>query len=122
MPERKISRVDPWALLGLARRAGSVQVGVGPARESLRAGTAHLVICASDGSDGQRRKVEALAAAREIPTLSGPDRAELGRLVGSVPVTAVAVTDAALAERIRTGVAEGETDGPSIPPISGGKR
>jgi ribosomal protein L7Ae-like RNA K-turn-binding protein len=122
MPERKISRADAWALLGLARRAGSVQVGVGPAREALRAGTAHLVICASDGSDGQRRKVEALAAAREIPTLSGPDRAELGRVVGSVPVTAVAVTDAVLAGRIRAGAAEGETGGPSIPPISGGKR
>jgi ribosomal protein L7Ae-like RNA K-turn-binding protein len=122
MPERTISRADAWALLGLARRAGSVQVGVGPAREALRDGTAHLLICAPDGSHGQRRKVEALATAREIPMLSGPNRAELGRLVGAVPVTAVAVTDAALAGRILAVAAEGKTDGPSIPPISGGKR
>lgn len=122
MPETTISRADAWALLGLARRAGSVQVGVGSAREALRAGSAHLIICASDGSDVQRRKVEALAAAREIPALPGPERAELGRLVGSVPVTAVAVTDAALAGEILARAAEGMTAGPSSSPSTGGKR
>ncbi len=118
--EKTISRTDAWALLGLARRAGSVQVGVGPAREALRAGAAHLVVCATDGSDAQRRKVEALATAREIPVLSGPDRAELGRLVGSVPVTAIAVTDAALAKEILTRAAEGPMAMLAVPPSTGG--
>jgi ribosomal protein L7Ae-like RNA K-turn-binding protein len=95
-------------------------VGVGPAREALRAGAARLVVCATDGSDAQRRKVEALATAREIPVLSGPDRAELGRLVGSVPVTAVAVTDAALAKEILTRAAEGPMAMLAVPPSTGG--
>jgi ribosomal protein L7Ae-like RNA K-turn-binding protein len=93
---------------------------VGPAREALRAGAAHLVVCATDGSDAQRRKVEALATAREIPVLSGPDRAELGRLVGSVPVTAIAVTDAALAKEILTRAAEGPMAMLAVPPSTGG--
>lgn len=95
-------------------------MGVGPAREALRAGSARLLVCATDASEAQRRKVEALAAAREIPVLSGPDRAELGRMVGSVPATAVAVTDAALAKEILARAAEGPMASLAVPPSTGG--
>ena len=91
---------DPWALLGLARRAGAVQVGVERAREALRLGEATLIVVAADAAPGQRRKVEALALAREVPILIGPEREELGRMLGVSELSAVALTDSRFAERL----------------------
>lgn len=84
-------------------------------REALRAGEGRLVIYARDASPAQRRKVEALQVARDVPGMEGPDRVELGRLVGAPPLSALVVTDAALASRIRDLAAQASPDG------SGGK-
>ena len=95
---QKKKESDPWALLGLARRAGAVQVGTERVREALRLGEARLIIVAVDAAPGQRRKVEALAVAREIPVLVGPEREKLGGMLGVFELSAVAVTDARFAE------------------------
>jgi len=92
---------DPWALLGMARRAGAVQVGVERAREALRMGEATLIVVAADAAPGQRRKVEALASARDVPVLVGPEREELGRMLGVSELSALALTDSRFADRLR---------------------
>ena len=99
-------RSDAWALLGIARRAGAVQVGVERTRLALRAGDAHLVVSASDAAPGQVRKAEALASARGVPVLQGPDRSELGRILGAEACSAAAVTDERFASELRTRLAE----------------
>jgi ribosomal protein L7Ae-like RNA K-turn-binding protein len=90
-------RSDAWALLGIARRAGAVQVGVERSREAVRSGEARLVVSAADAAPGQVKKVVALARAREVPVLDGPSRRELGGLVGVAECSALVVTDDRLA-------------------------
>lgn len=92
-------------LLGLARRAGRIMPGVPAVRRSVRTGTARLVVTAADAAPGQLAKVEVAARRNGVPVRSAFGRATLGAAVGCGPTTAVAVTDAGLAERIRTGLA-----------------
>ena len=84
--------------------------GVGPARDALRAGRARLVVVATDGAAGQREKVEPLARHRSVPVLELAARAELGAAIGTPPITALAVTDASLAEAIRASARTDETN------------
>ena len=90
----------------MARRAGAVEAGTDACRAAVREGRAALVILAADSAEGQRRKVENLSRAREVRILTGPSRAELGRRVGMGPVSAVAVTDETMANKILVDVAE----------------
>ena len=87
----------------MARRAGAVEGGTEACRTAIREGRAALVVLASDAAEGQRRKVEALARAREVRILVGPTRAGLGQRVGMGPLSAVAVTDQAMANKIVVG-------------------
>ena len=66
-------------------------------REALRAGEAHLVILARDGSPTQMKKITGILAHREVPTIATWTQAELGRALGSRPVSAVARTQPAFA-------------------------
>jgi ribosomal protein L7Ae-like RNA K-turn-binding protein len=91
---------DALGLLGLARRAGALETGTSSVRTALRVGRAHLVVVASDAAEGQAGKVIRLARARERPVRRFESRVLLGRILGAPPLTAVAVTDAGLAEEI----------------------
>lgn len=89
-------------LLGLAARAGAVVPGTERAREAVRAGEAKLVLVAVDASDNSRDKILPLLRVRGVPHLVRFDRAALGAAVGRGPLSAVAVTGAPLAERLKT--------------------
>lgn len=84
-------------LLGLGLRAGTVVVGVDGARAVLQRGDAALVVMAEDASARARGKVAALAAAKRIPTVSGPAAEEIGRRLGRPPVMVAVVRDRRLA-------------------------
>jgi ribosomal protein L7Ae-like RNA K-turn-binding protein len=71
--------------------------GTGPVREALRAGEASLVLLARDASPTQTKKITGILAHREIPSIVYGTKAELGQALGSGPVTAVALTQSALA-------------------------
>jgi len=88
------------SLLGLARRAGAVELGVASARQAVRDGRARLVILARDAAPTQLAKVERLAKAREVPLLRVDEAAVLGSAVGMGPVAAVAVTRRTFARAI----------------------
>lgn len=87
-------------LLGLARRAGALEAGTSAVREALRSGRARLVLVAADAAEGQRRKLAGLLARGSVPVRVYGDRASLGAAIGTSPVSALAVTDRALAALI----------------------
>jgi ribosomal protein L7Ae-like RNA K-turn-binding protein len=92
-----------FGLLGLARRAGGVVPGTEATRQAIRDGEARLVLLAADASSAQIDKVQRTLAGRpEVPHAVVGDRSTLGAALGQAPVTAVAVTHAALAARMKT--------------------
>ena len=88
-------------LLGLATRAGATIPGTERVRESIRSGTACLVLMAEDLTDTGRDKLVPVMEGRGIPHLVRFTRAELGGAVGRGPLAAVAVTDRGIAERLK---------------------
>jgi len=89
-----------YGLLGLARRAGGAVPGTEAVREAVREGRARLVLLAADASPAQLDKVERTLAGRPAPRVSFGDRSGLGAALGRRPISAVAVTQASLAQRI----------------------
>lgn len=100
-------------LLGLARRAGGVAAGTAAVRESVRDGSARLIVMAGDASSVQLKKIRSTIHNRTIPQVILGDRNTLGAAVGSAPLAAVAVTNEALADRLlRTIDASSDTKHP----------
>jgi ribosomal protein L7Ae-like RNA K-turn-binding protein len=93
-------RSDPLGMLGLARRAGALRLGVGAVRIGVRDGEIDLVILAADGADGQLDKARKLASHREVPVRWVRSRVELGAAVGEGPLTAVGVRGVSFAEML----------------------
>jgi ribosomal protein L7Ae-like RNA K-turn-binding protein len=89
-----------YQLLGLARRAGAVVPGASAVREAVRSGEAKLVLPAGDASIARLDKVRRIVERCSVPQASLGDRAGLGAAVGKGPISAVAVTSAALADRV----------------------
>jgi ribosomal protein L7Ae-like RNA K-turn-binding protein len=97
-PKRKTRNGDALGFLGLARRAGAVVPGVDGVRRAVKAGEAAMVLIARDAAAGQVAKVEGVLRHHPVPVRWVPDRATLGRAVGSGPLTVVAITDRSFAE------------------------
>jgi ribosomal protein L7Ae-like RNA K-turn-binding protein len=95
-----------YRLLGLARRAGAIAYGTEAVRDALRSGHAELVVFAGDASPAQLDKVRRTLRNRSVPQASLGDRAALGAAVGVAPVSALAVTSASFADRVRAELGE----------------
>jgi ribosomal protein L7Ae-like RNA K-turn-binding protein len=89
------------SLLGLAARAGAVAAGTERVREAARAGRLRYVILAADAAGNARSKLLPLLAARGVPVVEAFDRADLGAAVGRSSLSAVGLTDASFAARVR---------------------
>ena len=100
MTERPSQASDVLGLLGLAKRAGAVAAGTERAKQSLAAHAAKLVVVARDASPVQRQKLEGLIRRGAVPRVVLGDRVALGAAVGAPPLSALAVTDARLAEQV----------------------
>ena len=87
-------------MLGLAMRAGAVARGTDATRRAIQDGSASLVLMARDASEVQREKVLRLLRHRDTPRAVVGSRAELGAAVGTVPLSAVAVTAESLAAQV----------------------
>ena len=90
------------SLLGLARRAGKVQLGHDPVLESLRCGRARLVLLAADLSPHTSKGILYAAQQEDVPIYTLHQTvddmgAALGKRVG-----AVAVEDAGFAKKLKT--------------------
>ncbi len=87
-------------LLGLARRAGVVVIGTEAVRRSLQRGELGVVVLAADRSRRVEDKVGQLARYRGVPIITGPEAAELGRILGKGPVGSAGVRRGELARGI----------------------
>ncbi|MBI4408898.1 MAG: ribosomal L7Ae/L30e/S12e/Gadd45 family protein [Gemmatimonadetes bacterium] len=88
-------------LLGLAARAGALVAGTERVREAVRAGRAAYVVVAADASANSRGKLLPLLTARGVPHAVALDRHALGSAVGRGPLSAIGLTDASFAGRVR---------------------
>jgi predicted RNA-binding protein YlxR (DUF448 family)/ribosomal protein L30E len=95
--ERLLTR-RALATLGLARRAGQVALGFEQVRQALRAGSAAVLVAASDGAADGRRKLRRLAP--DLPLIVAFSSVELGAALGRDSVVHVAVAPGGLAQRL----------------------
>ncbi len=81
--------------LGLARRAGKLEVGGQLCEEAIRAGRVKLVFLCSDMSENSRKKLHAAMLAREVPYIALPlTKDELAAKLGKKSfAVAAALTD-----------------------------
>ena len=89
------------SLLGLAKKAGRLEVGEEPVGSAARAHDARLILLASDAADNARRRAENLVNGRRTLLLELPfDRAELGGALGLGACAMAAVTDLGFAGKL----------------------
>lgn len=86
-------------LIGLARRAGQLVRGHEKVMTEIGRGRAGLVVQAADGSEGGRRKVSALARARDVPVIRVLSSAELNQALAGDYVHC-AIAPGPLAQRL----------------------
>lgn len=89
-----------FGYLGLAARAGAVVAGTQNVRDAGRRGRLELALVAGDASSNSRDKLEPLFRARGIPFLVWSDREGLGAALGRGYLSAVGITDAAMARQV----------------------
>jgi hypothetical protein len=85
-------------LIGLARRAGEVQIGFAQVERLLAAGAAGLLLGAADGSADGRRKLRAVAP--DVPERAELTAAELGAAFGRDQLVHVALRKGKLADAV----------------------
>ncbi len=78
--------------------------GTGAVRDAVRSGKARFVLFAQDASPAQIEKVKGLLRHGSLPWGAFGTQDELGHAVGSAPLSAIAVTKKAFAERLQAGV------------------
>lgn len=86
-------------MLGLAKKAGRLEVGEEPVGGAARAREARLILVARDAADNTIRRVRHFADAGQCLWVKVPaTKDELGRAVGRTSCAMVAVTDIGFAE------------------------
>ena len=84
--------------LGLARRAGKLEIGEDGTCGAIRSKKAQAVFLAEDAAENSRRRATNLAEAHSIPVYTvNATKAELGHAVGRDLCAMLAVCDAGLA-------------------------
>ncbi|HLZ66853.1 MAG TPA: RNA-binding protein [Aliidongia sp.] len=85
--------------VGLARRSGKAVAGFEKVGQAIRKGGVGLLLAASDGADGGRQKIAAMAPG--LPVMDRLNAAELGAAFGRDHVVHGAIGSGALAARLR---------------------
>ena len=84
--------------LGLARKAGTAELGEEPVGAAARALHAHLILVASDASDHTWRRAKSFVAGTQQQCIRVPfTKDEMGFIIGRTSLAMAAITDAALA-------------------------
>ncbi len=86
------------SLLGIAKKAGLLEIGEESVTNAARAGKAVVILSASDASDGSKRRAKALGAQYKAPHLVIPStKSDLGAVIGRGLPGMLAVLDAGIA-------------------------
>lgn len=92
-------KIQSW--LGLARRAGKLEVGDESCLKLIRAGKAQLVILANDASAGTCKKYNDKCSHYHTPLIQYGSRFEIGQAIGRAEQVVVAIMDQGFAKGIR---------------------
>ena len=96
-------------LIGLAKKAGKLEVGEEPVGAAARAKHARLILIASDAADNTRRRAKHFGDAGECICLEIPAaKGELGKGLGRTSCAMVALTDVGFAEAVAKKLAESD--------------
>ena len=88
-------------LIGLAKKAGKLEVGEEPVGAAARSKHARLILNASDAADNTRRRALHFGEAGECICLEiPPTKEDLGRALGRTSCALLALTDIGFAEAI----------------------
>ena len=88
-------------MLSLAQRAGKVASGEFKTENSVRDGSACLVIVAADASDNTKKKFANMCEFYRVPLLIYADKDTLGHVIGKEFSASLSVTEEGLAKEIR---------------------
>lgn len=91
-------RQNCLGLLGLCRKAGDLVTGFEKVKSCIAAGDAAVLICAQDGADDGRQKLQRLA--RDTPQIGVLASAEMSLVLGRENVVHAALKDGGLARRL----------------------
>ena len=84
--------------LALARKVGMAELGEEPVGAAARAGKAHLILVAGDGSDHTWRRAKSFAAGTDQQCIRMDcTKDEMGQAIGRTSLAMAAITDPALA-------------------------
>lgn len=98
-------------LLGLAKKAGQLEVGEEPTGAAARAKDARLLLIASDAADNSYRRLKHFADAGACLYAKLPcTKDELGSALGRTSCAMVAVTDVGFAEAVAKKLAEDDAE------------
>lgn len=97
---------DPLKLLGMARRARKLVLGLTAVKITLQRRKAKAVIVAEDVSVHTRTRVIRQAEVSGVPVLLFSSKHELGRALGREEVGVLAITDGQFAEAVRRAISE----------------
>lgn len=98
-------------LLGLARKAGRLEIGEEPVGAACRARQARLVLLAADAAPNTRRRAAHFGQAGNVLWLETPfDKAALGLALGRSSCAMLALTDAGFSAAVAEKLAAREPD------------
>jgi len=95
--------------IGLARKAGAIEVGETNTGAAIRAGKGRVLVLASDASDNAKRRAENYVHATQTPIVLLPfTKAEISQVTGTPGCSMAAFTDVGLAAVFLAALAESE--------------
>ena len=98
-------------LLGIARKAGRLEVGEEPVGAAARARRAKLILIAADAAENSARRAAHFAQGGKTPWMRVPyDKGELGAAVGRSSCAMLALTDAGFSAAVTEKLAARDPD------------
>ena len=96
----RLKRDNILSMLGLAKAGGNLVSGGFSTEDSIRKGTAFLVIVAEDASENTKKKFRNMCSFYEVPIYFLSDKESLGRAMGKEYRACLAVQDENFAKAI----------------------
>jgi Ribosomal protein HS6-type (S12/L30/L7a) len=95
--------------IGIARKAGAIEIGETNTGAAVRAGKGRILIIAADASDNAKRRAENFVNETQTPIITLPfTKAELSEASGTAGCSMAAFTDVGLAAVFMAALAENE--------------
>ena len=88
-------------IIGLATRAGKIEVGEGKTEDRIKNNKSKLVIISLDASDNTVKKFESLCLRSKTPMIRAGVREILGKYTGREVAVVLTVSDEGFANRIK---------------------